>query len=118
VVVAPEDSIQAVIWALPGRDVARGEAKVGVLRVMTSAGDKMAKWGTALADADEMEAGAAVKEAERIFKEARAKGGTAFRVVPGQPAERLEQFDPDAEVIVVVPRVAGGGPELSHGPGR
>ncbi len=80
---------------------------MGVLRVINSGGDKRVKWSTMLAK-DELEAGAAVKEAERIFVEARARGGTAFRVVPGQPAERIEVFDPDAETIVVVPRVAGG----------
>ncbi len=81
---------------------------MGILRVMTPGGDRMVKWGTALLEGDGVEAREAVEEAERIFKEAQAKGGTAFRVVPGQPAERLDQFDPEAEQIVVVPRIAGG----------
>ncbi len=81
---------------------------MGILRVMTAGGDKMVKWGTALLEVDEAEAREAVEEAERIFDEAKAKGGTAFRVVPGQPAERLDRFDPEAEQIVVVPRIAGG----------
>ncbi len=81
---------------------------MGILRVMTAGGDKMVKWGTALLEVDEAEAREAVEEAERIFDEAKARGGTAFRVVPGQPAERLDRFDPEAEQIVVVPRIAGG----------
>jgi len=80
---------------------------MGILRVMTSGGDRMVKWDVDPVDAEESETGA-VEEAERIFDEARAKGGTAFRVVPGKPAERLDRFDPDAESIVVVPQVAGG----------
>ena len=80
---------------------------MGVLRVMTSGGDKMVRWDTNL-DAGDAEAGEAIEEAKRIFEQAKAKGGTAFRVAPGKSAERLDAFDPDAETIVVVPRVAGG----------
>ena len=50
----------------------------------------------------------AVREAERIFSEQRARGATAFKVLPGQPAERVDEFDPLVEQIIVVPRVAGG----------
>jgi hypothetical protein len=35
-----------------------------------------------------------------------ARGDTTIRV--GRPAERVDAFDPAAEQIVVVPRVAGG----------
>jgi hypothetical protein len=49
-----------------------------------------------------------VREAERIFAQQRARGATAFRLLPGRPAERLDSFDPQAEHIVLVPRVAGG----------
>ncbi len=54
------------------------------------------------------DARAAVAEAQRIFEEARARGATAFKVEAGQPAQRLDRFDPRAEEVVVVPRVAGG----------
>ena len=49
-----------------------------------------------------------VKEAERLFYELRARGATAFKVDAGQAAERMDVFDPHAEQIVVIPRVAGG----------
>jgi len=49
-----------------------------------------------------------VREAERIFEEARRRGATAFKVEAGRPAERLDRFDPRAEEVVIVPRVAGG----------
>jgi hypothetical protein len=38
----------------------------------------------------------------------RAKGVTAFRVETGKPLQRIDQFDPTAEQIVMVPRVVGG----------
>jgi hypothetical protein len=50
----------------------------------------------------------AIKEAERIFAEQRAKGATAVKVMPGKPAERLDRFDPEAQEIVMIPRVVGG----------
>lgn len=54
------------------------------------------------------EAVAAIREAERIFARERARGATAFRVEVGKLAERLEQFDPQAAQIIMIPRVAGG----------
>ena len=58
--------------------------------------------------AGDPEATAAVREAERIFSQERTKGATAFRVEPGKPTQRIEQFDSTAEQIVMVPRVVGG----------
>ncbi|MGH2620154.1 MAG: hypothetical protein ACRDHG_06230 [Anaerolineales bacterium] len=49
--------------------------------------------------------------AEELFKARLAEGYAAFRVVPGDAlstAERIETFDPEAERIVLVPRIAGG----------
>ena len=45
---------------------------------------------------------------EQIFEEQLLKGATAFRVAPDAPAQRLDRFDPEAEQVVVVPRVVGG----------
>ncbi len=73
---------------------------MGKLRVLSKLGDSTTVW--------EEEAAEAVREAERIFNEERARGSTAFRVRPDAPAERIEEFDPKAEHIVMVPRVAGG----------
>jgi hypothetical protein len=30
------------------------------------------------------------------------------KMAPGKPAERIERFDPEAEQILMVPRVVGG----------
>jgi hypothetical protein len=55
-----------------------------------------------------MDAVAAVREAERIFEQQRAKGATAFKVTKGETAVRIDKFDPEAEQIMIVPRVVGG----------
>ena len=65
-------------------------------------------WNEQDALAGDAEAIAAIREAERIFAHERTRGATAFRVEPGKQVERLEQFDPQASNIIMVPRVAGG----------
>ncbi len=81
---------------------------MSILRVMNAGGDRSVRWDPKQVQAGDPEAAAAVKEAERLFNEARSRGATAFNVAPGRPAERMETFDPEAEQIVVVPQVAGG----------
>lgn len=79
-----------------------------MLRVMSRRGDDRVTWDKQKVSAGDPEATAAVREAERIFAQERAKGATAFRITPGKPAERIERFDQAAEQIVLVPRVIGG----------
>ena len=81
---------------------------MGMLRVISSRGDDRVQWNEQDAQTGNAEAIAAIREAERIFALERARGATAFRVEAGKPAERVEQFDPHAEQIILVPRVAGG----------
>ena len=81
---------------------------MGMLRVMSRRGDDRVTWDDQKVIAGDAEATAAVREAERIFSQERAKGATAFKIDPGQPAQRIEQFDRTAEQIVLVPRVVGG----------
>ncbi len=81
---------------------------MGMLRVMSRRGDDRIVWNNGKAETNDAEAIAAVREAERIFTQERAKGATAFKVEPGKPVERIEQFDRTAEQIVIVPRVVGG----------
>ncbi|HLG75565.1 MAG TPA: hypothetical protein VKX46_04085 [Ktedonobacteraceae bacterium] len=85
-----------------------GGTTVGMLRVMSRRGDDRLTWDEQKAQVGDPEALAAVREAERIFTQERAKGATAFRMVPGKQAQRIEKFDPMAEQIVMVPRVVGG----------
>jgi len=79
-----------------------------MLRVMSRRGDDRVTWDKQKVLAGDPEAMAAVREAERIFAQERAKGATAFRVEPGKPIERTDHFDATAEQIVMVPRVVGG----------
>ncbi len=82
---------------------------MAMLRVMGSCGDTKVVWDERKVVEGDPEALAAVREAERLFRENRARGATAFRVKPNnEPAERIDEFDPQAEHIVVVPRIAGG----------
>ena len=81
---------------------------MGMLRVMSRRGDDRVTWDQQKVSANDSEALAAVREAERIFAQERAKGATAFRIDQGRPAERIERFDRTAEQIVLVPRVVGG----------
>ena len=81
---------------------------MGMLRVMSRRGDDRVIWEEQKVLTGDPEATAAVREAERIFEQERAKGATAFRIDPGKPAQRIEEFDRTAEQIVLVPRVVGG----------
>jgi hypothetical protein len=81
---------------------------VGMLRVMSRRGDDRVTWDMQRVQASDPEAIAAVREAERIFAQERAKGATAFRIDPGKPPQRIDQFDETSEQIVIVPRVVGG----------
>lgn len=73
---------------------------MGRLRILNFQGDRTVTWKTT--------EDAAVREAERIFEEQRRRGATAFKTDAGTEPVKLERFDPAAEEIVMVPRVAGG----------
>jgi len=79
-----------------------------MLRVMSRRGDDRVSWDDGKVQIGDPEAMAAIREAERIFAQERTKGATAFRITPGKPIERIDQFDATAEQIVMVPRVVGG----------
>ena len=81
---------------------------MGVLRILSRRGDDAVRYDVARAQAGDAEAIAAVREAERIFNEARAQGATGFAVRPGQAPVPLRQFDEQEEQIIMVPRVVGG----------
>ena len=81
---------------------------MSVLRIMSRRGDDRITWDQEKVAAGDPEAIAAVREAERIFAEERARGATAFKIALGQPPERIDSFDRRAAQIVLVPRVVGG----------
>ena len=81
---------------------------MGMLRVLSRRGDDRVAWDVKKAEVGDLDAVAAVREAEHIFSEERARGATAFKVEPGQAPTRIEQFDQTAQQIILVPRVVGG----------
>jgi hypothetical protein len=81
---------------------------MGKMRVLTSLGDETVVWDKELAEAGDPEALEAVREAERIFEEKCRKGATAFWLSRDAPVRRMDRFDPEAEQVVLVPRVVGG----------
>jgi len=82
---------------------------MNVLCVLSAnAGDDQRSWDAAASDAGDAAALAAVKEAERIFAEAKGRGAIAVALRAGHQPTRIERFDHTAEQIVCVPPVVGG----------
>ncbi len=85
-----------------------GGTTVGMLRIMSRRGDDRIVWNEQKALEGDLDAAAAIREAERIFTQEKSRGATAFRIDTTKPPQRIERFDPQAEQIVMVPRVVGG----------
>lgn len=82
---------------------------MGMLRIMSHLGDTQVAWDETAARAGDLDAIAAVEEAERIFAAERARGATAFVVRgTGQAPVRVDRLDREAPEIVLVPRIIGG----------
>lgn len=81
---------------------------MAILRVLCWRGDTNVTYDVEKAATGDLEQRAAVEEAERIFRDERARGATAFRIDPDEAALRIDEFDPTADQIVMVPRIAGG----------
>ncbi len=81
---------------------------MAVLRILSRLGDSRLEWDADAVAQGDAEAMAAVQEAERIFATERSRGSVAFRIFHGRPAQRMDSFDPAADDVVIVPRVAGG----------
>lgn len=75
---------------------------------MSRRGNDQIVWEREQVAVGEPEALAAVREAERIFQTQKARGATAFKVEKVHTLSRIDQFDAEAEQIVLVPRVVGG----------
>ncbi len=81
---------------------------MGRLRIMNGRGDSAVTWDTKRAEAGDLEALEAIRQAERLFEAERAKGSAAYSVMPNSAPMKTEHFDQTAEQIVMVPRIAGG----------
>jgi hypothetical protein len=79
------------------------------LSILNASGDTTIRWDERAFAAGDPEAQAAVAEAERLFAEARAAGGEAFRVRAGSLAQRVGTLEPKAsDDVLIVPRMVGG----------
>ena len=76
--------------------------------MISKRGDDRVQWSERKELTGDALAVAAIREAERIKASARARGARAYRVQPGKQASRIEQFDPQAKQIILVPWVVGG----------
>ena len=81
---------------------------MATLYVLSSRGDKRVNWAPHDVEAGDPAALAAIAEAEAIFARERARGSSAFKVVDGEPARRIDSFDRTADEIVIIPRMVGG----------
>jgi len=81
---------------------------MATLYVLSSRRDRRVTWAHQDVQTGDPEALAAIAEAEAIFARERSRGSSAFKVVPGAPAERIDTFDHTADEIVIIPRMAGG----------
>ena len=81
---------------------------MGTLCVLSRRGDDRVTWDERLVEMGDPEALAAIREAECIFEEQRAKGAMAVKVETDGTPTRIEHFDQAAERIVMEPRVLGG----------
>jgi hypothetical protein len=74
---------------------------MGTLRILSASGDLPVTWDINAKDA--------IAEAQRIFEETTARGASAFSIAPvTKETRRMQEFDPDTENIVIVPRMIGG----------
>ena len=82
-----------------------------IIRRMCDQGDAVTVWETgADTDTDE-EAQAAIREAERIFREALVRGDVPFAIDAASGPTKLERWDnraQEADEIVIAPRLMGG----------
>ena len=81
---------------------------MATLYVLSSRGDRRVTWAPRNVEAGDPDALAAIAEAEAIFTRERNRGSSAFKVIDGEPAQRIDTFDRTAEEIVIIPRMAGG----------
>lgn len=73
----------------------------GAMRILCAEGDRRIVWrNSSLAE---------INEAKKTFREALASGHLAFRTQRGgSKSEKITEFDPAAEEIILVPMIKGG----------
>ncbi len=82
-----------------------------IIRRMCDQGDAVTAWETGADTETDEEAQAAVREAERIFREALVRGDVPFAIDADRGAVKLDTWDArakEADEIVIAPRLMGG----------
>ena len=82
-----------------------------IIRRMCDQGDAVTIWETGADTETDEEAQAAVREAERIFREALVRGDVPFAIDADKGTTKLERWDSraqEADEIVIAPRLMGG----------
>jgi hypothetical protein len=81
--------------------IAERQAVTGTLKVMDHTGDLKIVWDSSKKDE--------VDAAKASFDKMIAKGYSAFASKKnGEPGTRIAEFDPEAEAIILVPKIVGG----------
>lgn len=85
---------------------------LGTIRVMGRSGDAAMQFPR-IASLDalgtlEPDERYAVQAAQAIVTQAHRESRTVFAVAPGRTPERMSEFHPDAESLMIVARIAGG----------
>ena len=79
----------------------KGEERMGTLRVMDQRGDTKIIWDPTKQDE--------VDVAKETFTKLKKKGYVAYGVKKGgEKGEIVQEFDPQAEKIILAPRMVGG----------
>jgi hypothetical protein len=73
---------------------------IGTMNVLDATGHTEIKWDRRKRDE--------VQLARDAFNAMRSAGHSIFRVRKGEPGERITEFDPDAEKLMVIPHLVGG----------
>jgi hypothetical protein len=81
---------------------------MGMLRLLPAPEAPFLVWDQAAAATGDSEAVAAVTEVERIVAEALARGEVMAELVSDYTFVRVTHFDPDARLLILLPRVGGG----------
>ena len=93
-------------------NLSKGVLSVGTIRVMGKSGDAAVQFPriASLDALGELEPDEvyAVQTAQAIVTQAQRESRTVFAVAPGQPPERVTDFRPDTESLMIVARIAGG----------
>jgi len=72
----------------------------GIMRILNLDGDRRIVW--------RKNSIPEIRDAKKVFRDALAEGHLAFKAERGGRGEKIVEFDPAAEEIILVPPIVGG----------